>query len=85
MLVDWWSRERWKNQIVSRILQLYRYKSCLSLRTHRAPVTPLRAVSRETVGEGGGGALLGSAIGALFPAFWRFASEAILMQEKTQV
>jgi hypothetical protein len=33
------------------------------------------------VGEGGGGPLSGNATGALFPAFWRFASAAILMQE----
>jgi len=50
-------------------------------RAHRAPITPPRAVSRETVGEGGGGPLFGNATGALFPAFWRFVSDAILMQE----
>ncbi len=54
-----------------------------SLRTNRAPTTPLRTVSRETVGDGGG-TLLGKATGALFPAFWRFVSDAILMRASNQ-
>jgi len=48
----------------------------------RAPIAPLKATSRETVfGTGCAGALLGSATGVLFPTFWRFISDAILMQE----
>lgn len=47
---------------------------------HRAPITPARAVSCDTVGDGGSGALLGNATGALFPVFWRFVSDAILRQ-----
>jgi hypothetical protein len=47
-------------------------------------MTPASTVSNETVGEGGGGPLLGRAIGALLPAFWRFDSEAILMQRLSQ-
>jgi hypothetical protein len=42
-------------------------------------------VSSETVGDGGGGPLLGRATGALLPAFWRFDSEAILMQALSQI
>lgn len=52
-------------------------------RTDRAPITPLRTVSGETVGEGGA-TLLGKATGALLPAFWRFVSNAILMRASNQ-
>src|SRR5271156_4316215 len=45
-------------------------------------MTPLSAVSRETVfATGCIGVLVGSATGVLFPTFWRFVSDAILMQD----
>ena len=43
--------------------------------TYRAPIAPLRAASRET-NPG-----LGVATAALFPALWRFWSDAILMRK----
>jgi hypothetical protein len=45
-------------------------------------MAPLSAVSRETVfATGCIGVLVGSATGVLFPTFWRFVSDAILMQD----
>src|SRR5205085_3286990 len=45
-------------------------------------MAPLSAASRETVcAIGCIGVLVGSATGVLFPTFWRFVSDAILMQD----
>ena len=51
-------------------------------RADRAPIAPLSAASREIVfATGCVGVLFGSATGVLFPTFWRFVSDAILMQD----
>ena len=51
-------------------------------RVYRAPIAPLRAASRETMFVTGCvGVLFGTATGVLFPTFWRFVSDAILMQD----
>jgi hypothetical protein len=45
-------------------------------------MAPLSAASRETVfATSCIGVLVGSATGVLFPTFWRFVSDAILMQD----
>lgn len=75
--------------VVTRTLAISHQSACTACsilqtsRTDRAPITPLRTVSGETVGEGGG-MLLGKATGALFPTFWRFVSDAILMRASKQ-
>lgn len=51
-------------------------------RVYRAPMAPLRAASRGTVfATGCVGVLFGTATGVLFATFWRFVSDAILMQD----
>jgi hypothetical protein len=45
-------------------------------------MAPLSPASKETVfATGCVGVLFGSATGVLFPTFWRFVSDAILMQD----
>lgn len=46
--------------------------------THRAPITPAKAFSKDTIPEG---PMFGVAMGAFPPAFWRFVSAILVLPQ----